>query len=474
MEGPRQRANNLLISLPIAPASPSDSASRPVSKTTTVSLVHLGCARNLIDSELMLARMAEEGCRISGSMEMADVGVVNTCSFIGPAREESENAIRELVAKKRRGELNAVVVAGCLVQRLSNKIEERFPEVDLFAEISDYAELAKAVAKLGRGQQVPRYLAAGGLREATRDGARMLATPGSYAYLRISHGCDHTCSFCAIPGIRGTHRSKSADDVCSEAEELIAAGVKELVIVAEDSTAWGRDIGSELPVLVERLADLPGDHQIRLMYAYPNNFPWGLTRLLREHPRVVPYLDIPVQHIATPVLRAMRRAGNGDQVRKLLDRLREEVPGITLRSTLLVGFPGESEADAGELPDFIREYGLGRMGAFTYSHEEDTPAFAMEDSVSKAMAAERYEAVLAARDEVLEASQAAQIGKTLEVLIDEVHETRAVGRTLMDAPEVDPLVIVEDIQDMDLQVGDRIQVAIEAMTDDFSLVGKPA
>ena len=443
-----------------------------MSKHTTVSLTHLGCARNLIDSELMLARMAEEGCRISGSVELADVAVLNTCSFIGPAREESENAIRELIAKKRRGELNAVVVAGCLVQRLSHGIEARFPEVDLFAEISDYTELAKAVAKLGAGQQVPRYLAAGGLREATRDGSRMLATPGSYAYLRISHGCDHTCSFCAIPGIRGKHRSKTADMVCSEASELIEAGVRELVIVAEDSTAWGRDIGSELPVLVERLAELPGEHQIRLMYAYPNNFPWELTRLLREHPRVLPYLDIPVQHIATPMLRAMRRAGSGDQVRRLLDRLKEEVPGITLRSTLLVGFPGESDEDAAQLPGFIKEYGLGRLGAFPYSHEEDTPAYELENSVPSELAAERYEMVLAARDEVLLASQSEHIDGELEVLIDEVHETRVVGRSVMDAPEVDPLVIVEDTGQANLKVGDRIQVRIEGVTEDFSLLGR--
>ena len=443
-----------------------------MSKTTTVSLVHLGCARNLIDSELMLARMAEQGIRISGSVEMADVAVLNTCSFIGPAREESENAIRDLVAMKRRGELNAVVVAGCLVQRLSNRIEERFPEVDLFAEISDYSELAKAVAKLGSGQQVPRYLAAGGLREATRDGSRLLSTPGSYAYLRISHGCDHTCSFCAIPGIRGTHRSKTADAVCEEAVELIDAGIKELVIVAEDSTAWGRDIGSELPALVERLAELPGDHQIRLMYAYPNNFPWELTRLLREHPRVLPYLDIPVQHIATPMLRAMRRAGSGDQVRRLFDRLKDEVPGITLRSTLLVGFPGESDEDAALLPGFIREYGLGRLGAFPYSHEEDTPAFALEDSVAREVTAQRYEAVLKARDEVLAKSQADKIGQTLEVLVDEVHETRAVGRTQMDAPEVDPLVIIEETQGTALDVGERVQVKIQSVSEDFSLVGR--
>lgn len=434
---------------------------------TVVSLVHLGCARNLIDSELILARMAEEGCQVAGSVEHADVAVLNTCSFIGPAREESEEAIRALLAKKRRGELSGVVVAGCLVQRFQHLLEERFPEVDLFAEISDYKSLARAVRDLGRGESVPRYLAAGGLREATRDGARLLSTPGSYAYLRISHGCDHTCSFCAIPAIRGPHRSKTIESLCDETRELIGAGVRELVLVAEDSTAWGRDLGVELPQLVEALAELEGEHVLRVMYAYPNRFPWELTTLLREHPRVVPYLDIPVQHIATPVLRAMRRAGSGDQVRRTLDRLREEVPDITLRTTLLVGFPGETDADAAELVDFIGEYGLGRLGAFTFSSEEGTPAFGLSGSVPVEVMQSRHAAVLQARDQALAASQATWIGREVEVLIDEVHATRSVGRTAMDAPEVDPLVILEA---QAARVGERLLARVVAVDEEFNLI----
>jgi ribosomal protein S12 methylthiotransferase len=437
---------------------------------TTVSLVHLGCARNLIDSELILARMAEEGCHVAGEVELADVAVLNTCSFIGPARQESEDAIRSLVARKRRGELDAVVVAGCLVQRFTRELETRFPDVDLFAEISDYRALARAVRDLGQGKSVPRYLAAGGLREPERDDARLLATPGSYAYLRISHGCDHTCSFCAIPSIRGPHRSKTVEAVTGEARELIDAGVGELVLVAEDCTAWGRDLGQELPALVEALAELPGDHRLRVMYAYPNRFPWELTTLLREHPRVVPYLDIPVQHVATPVLRAMRRAGSGDQVRRILDRLLEEVPGLTLRSTLLVGFPGETDADAALLPEFVREYGLGRLGAFPYSHEEGTPAHELPELVPEEVIQARYRAVLEARDEVLQASQEALVGEELEVVVDELHATRSVGRTAMDAPEVDPVVVVAGT---DAGVGERVRVRIEEVGEDFALVGSP-
>ena len=410
------------------------------SPAATVSLVHLGCARNLIDSELILARMAEQGLAVSGDGVGAHTVVLNTCSFIGPAREESYAALRGLLERKRAGEIQGVVVAGCLVQRYKRSLAERFPDVDLFAEISDYRELAKAVAGLVRGRRPARtYLDGPGLRPPDRDGARLLATPGSYAYLRISHGCDHTCAFCAIPAIRGPHRSKRLELVVDEALELLDSGVRELVLVAEDSTAWGRDIGTELPALVEALAELDGEHRVRVMYAYPNRFPWELAPLLRGHERVVPYLDIPVQHVATPVLRAMRRAGSGDVVRRTLDRLMEEVPGIALRTTVLVGFPGETDADVAELVAFVEEYRLGRLGAFTYSSEEGTHAFGLEGAVPADVAEERRDAVLAARDAVLRASQEALVGTEVEVLIDEVPQDGAsIGRTPADAPEVDP------------------------------------
>jgi ribosomal protein S12 methylthiotransferase len=442
-----------------------------VSEPTTVSLVHLGCARNLIDSEVMLARMAEQGCLVSGALEDAEIGIVNTCSFIGPARAESEGAIRDLVERKRRGELRAVVVAGCLVQRYRHALVSRFPEVDLFAEISDYRALAEAVRDLGRERVGPRYLSAGGLRAPEREGSRLLATPGSYAYLRISHGCDHTCAFCAIPAIRGPHRSKRPEAVLDEARELIGAGVKELVLVAEDSTAWGRDLGSELPALVEALAELDGPHRVRIMYAYPHHFPWGLVPLLRAHPRVVKYLDIPVQHASTRVLRAMRRAGSGEAVRAILERLRAEVPGITLRTTLLVGYPGETEADVAELVEFVRAQRLGRLGAFPYSPEEGTHGASLGERVPDEAVEARLAAVFAARDEVLRAGQAALVGSTLEVLVDELHGERALGRTAMDAPEVD---LVAEIHDCRAAVGERIEVRVEGLDPQSNLICRPA
>lgn len=439
-------------------------------RPSVVSLVHLGCARNLVDSEVVLARLAEHGLVVSGDEREADVVVLNTCSFIGPAREESEAQIRRLVRRKKKRELRAVVVAGCLVSRYQHTLEKRFPDVDLWAEISDGVELARRVGSLGRGEGVPRYLAAE-RPGSEREGARLLATPGSYAYLRISHGCDHTCSFCAIPAIRGPHRSKRPEALEQEARELVEQGVRELVLVAEDLTAWGRDIGAELPALVERLAELPGEHKLRLMYAYPNRFPWELTRLLREHPRVLPYLDIPVQHVATPVLRAMKRAGSGDQVRGILDRLREEVPGLTLRTTLLLGFPGETDADAAEAVEFVRSYGIGRLGAFAYSPEEGTSSFALVERVDPGVAKQRVAAVLAARDAVLGAAQRDRVGSTIEVLVDESHATRTVGRPDSDAPEVDLIATVEG---SNAAVGQRIRARVVDVDAEHNLVCEEA
>ncbi len=438
-----------------------------------VALVHLGCARNLIDSELILARLAEQHLQLSADPQAADVVVLNTCSFIGPAREESEAQIRFWLERKRRGEIERLVVAGCLVQRYKRGLERSFPEVDLFAEISDGRSLARSIHALSEGRQVPRYLANPGLREAERDAARLLSTPRSYAYLRISHGCDHTCSFCAIPSIRGPHRSKRPDDVLDEARELLAAGVKELVLVAEDSTAWGRDMGLELPHLVERLAELDGPHRVRVMYAYPNRFPWDLTRLLREHPRVLPYLDIPVQHISTAVLRAMRRAGSGDQVRRTLDRLIEEVPGLTLRSTLLLGFPGETTADIEELEQFVARYELGRLGAFVYSPERGTSGFELPDDVPAPEKDARRSRVLAVRDRVLERSQRARIGQSIEVTVDAIeHGPRPVlvCRTDQDAPEVD---LAARVSGATASVGERLMVHVDGVGAEFDLLCSP-
>jgi len=463
---------------PVFTAAEAAAASAPRLKPHAhVSLVHLGCARNLIDSEVILGRLAEEGLVVTDDPASARTVVLNTCSFIGPAREESETAIRDLLAKKKRGEIENVVVAGCLVQRYKRDLAAKFPAVDLFAEISDYRALARSVRELSEGKRIPAYLDGPPLREADREGARLLSTPRSYAYLRISHGCDHTCSFCAIPSIRGPHRSKPLASVVDEARELCSAGVRELVLVAEDSTAWGRDLprdgsaGLELPDLVEALAAIEDVRRVRVMYAYPNRFPWRLLEVMRATEKVVPYLDVPIQHVSTPVLRSMKRAGSGEQVRSILDRLRSEVPGITLRTTLLLGFPGETDADAEAAVAFVREYGIARLGAFTYSPEQGTPGFDLPGRVPADVAQARYEAVIAARDEVLRATQTARVGTVVDVLVDEVHPDRkyVVGRPASDAPEVDLVALVEDSS---AEVGDLVRTRITRLDGEQNLIGR--
>ncbi|HPF12698.1 MAG: 30S ribosomal protein S12 methylthiotransferase RimO [Planctomycetes bacterium] len=436
-----------------------------------VSLIHLGCARNLIDSELILARMAEEGLTITGDADQAQTVVLNTCSFIGPARDESYQSLEALLERKRQGTLKSVVVAGCLVQRYKQKLREDYPEVDLFAEISDYRGLAKSVRELSEGRTIGDYLSSPGLRPAERDGSRLLSTPGSFAYLRISHGCDHVCSFCAIPSIRGPHRSKRPSAVLEEASELIAAGVGELVLVAEDSTAWGRDFGMELPDLVEALANLEGDHRIRIMYAYPGRFPWRLTELLRDHPRVLPYLDIPIQHGTSRMLKAMRRTSSVDQVHSTLARLREEVPGITLRTTMLVGFPGEQEEDVDGLIELIETYQLGRLGAFPFSIEEGTHGATLPDRVEPATIEARLERVLQARDRVLAQVQESKVGERITVWVDEPpdEEGWVVARGAWDAPEVDPFV---NVFAPDAQVGQALHVIIREVDESLNLIAE--
>lgn len=405
---------------------------------------------------------------VSGVVEDAGTVVINTCSFIGPAEKESSDAIRVQLDRKARGELEHVVVAGCLVQRYKRKLQERFPRVDLFAEISNYRELAGSIRKLADGGKVPAYLEGPVERKPEREGARLLATPKSFAYLRISHGCDHKCTFCTIPSIRGKHRSKTIEALCDEARELVACGVRELVLVAEDSTAWGRDLGKRLPELIEALAATAGVHWVRLMYAYPNDFPWELTGLLRDNDRVATYLDIPVQHAATGVLRGMARAGTGDQVRRLLDRLHDEVPGIMVRTTLLMGFPGETDSDAEEVLDLLRTYRLSRVGAFVFSPEPGTPSFEMENQVPEEDALARHAAVLGVRDELLREEQEKMIGKDVEVLVDESSDFNGiVGRIEQDAPEVDMITRVEGGS---AQPGDLINARVIGLDEEFNLV----
>jgi len=411
-------------------------------------MVSLGCARNLVDSEVLLGHVVEEGLQVVGESDDADVVVVNTCGFIDTAKQESIDTILSVASLKEEGRLKGVIAVGCLAQRYGEQLKEQIPELDGVFGLSDYSGVPSVVRKIVNGSE-RRWTATvdGGKPKGPRsDTKRCLLTPTSFAYLRISEGCDHTCTFCAIPSMRGRNRSKPIQVLVEEAENLAAAGVKELVVVAEDSTHYGVDSEKKrlIHVLLERLAEVEGIEWVRLMYAYPHTVLPDLTTFLRENPKAVPYLDIPIQHISSPMLRAMKRGVKSEQVRGILDRLRDEVPGIAVRSTLITGFPGETEEDFEALKALVQDYRFERLGVFPYSREEDTPAHDMSDQVPEEVAEARAEELMGMQLEVMRDFHRSQVGETLDVLVDGYDESGefAVGRSYADAPEVDCRVLL--------------------------------
>jgi ribosomal protein S12 methylthiotransferase len=402
----------------------------------------------LIDSENILGRLGAGGYALVGAVEDADVALLNTCSFIGEARAESEHAIHDLLTRKRSGSLKGVIVAGCLPQKFRGEVESRFPDVDAFLGLSDYSNVARVVEEVLKGRRV-REDSGGRAPQGQGEFLRLLQTPRSYAYLRPSHGCDHECAFCIIPQIRGKQSSKPLDIVVEEALGLARQGVREIVLVAEDTTGYGTDFGAgapRLPDLVAALASrVDGLKRLRVMYAYPNAFPWRLMEVMNEFRNVVvPYLDIPVQHGSSAVLKRMRRGGTRESVTRILSRLRAEVPGITLRTTILVGHPGEGEAEFAELLDFLAEIEFDRLGAFAFSPEASAPSGADADRCSPAAAQERLARVMELQARIAFAAQQKRVGSETTVLVDSHEGEWAVARTEADAPEVDPVVRIAD------------------------------
>jgi ribosomal protein S12 methylthiotransferase len=443
-------------------------------QSTRVSLVHLGCAKNQVDSEVLLGRLATGGLTICNSVADAEVAILNTCAFIGPAREESMAAIRDLVDKKRQGRLRGVIVAGCLTQLYRPDLDANadLADVDAFLGLSDYSGIAEVVRAIEEGRNA-RALTGGNVRGVPLDTERLLTGPSSYAYLRISEGCDHDCAFCIIPRIRGRHRSKPLQQLRDEAAALVAQGVRELVLVAEDSTWYGRDgdTAQRLPDAIRTIADVPGVRWVRTMYAYPNGLPKGLVDVLRDHPHVVEYLDIPIQHIADNVLKSMRRASSGDRVRETLQMLRSGVPGIALRTTLIVGFPGETERDFLELLDFVKSFRFERLGAFRYSPEKNTAAYDLPGAVPAEEAERRHDAIMRAQRDVVGERNRSLLSTEIEVLVDTTDKRgNAIGRTRADAPEIDCSVRLVGAG-FPGQILDAKVVGVE--NDGYDLVAKP-
>ncbi|MFQ5503271.1 MAG: 30S ribosomal protein S12 methylthiotransferase RimO [Planctomycetota bacterium] len=424
-----------------------------------MSLISLGCPKNLVDSEVLLGHAVGEGLVVARDPEDADIAVINTCGFIDSAKEESIQTILDVCELKKEGGLRGVVVVGCLSERYGNELRQELPEVDAVFGLSDYSRIPGILRKLALGEDgrgLCHEDAMGGRRKnESSDGQRLLLTPRSYAYLRIGEGCNHQCSFCAIPGIRGKMRSKPIEVLVEEARGLASSGVKELVLVAEDSTAYGMDWAStrKLPELLEGLAGVDGIEWIRVLYAYPHTVSRELSAQLRENPKVLPYLDIPIQHISSAMLRAMKRGVESAQVRRILDRLREEVPGIAIRTTYILGFPGERERDFQELYELTRDFRFERLGVFPYSSEDATPAAGLPDAVPGEIVEERVRRIMELSRQIIEERNRGLDGSELMVLVDGSvdpseselpGEIRTVGRSYADAPEIDCRVLFRE------------------------------
>lgn len=410
-----------------------------------VHFVTLGCPKNQIDSEIMLGQLTRAGHELVLDPEASDVLVVNTCAFIGPAKEESIDTILELARVKAGRAGRRLVVTGCLAQRYADELQGELPEVDVFVGTGDLLKIADAVAPAvpdaprvyrGASHVLPAFVAA----PRVRTGAWWTS------YLKISEGCDHTCSFCIIPRIRGRHESRPLADILAEAEALGAAGTLEINLIAQDSTAYGRDLrdGTTLARLLRSIAiRVPAVRWLRLLYAYPASVTDELLTVMAEEPAVCRYLDMPIQHISDHVLRAMRRERSGAAVRRLIERLRTAVPGIALRTTFIVGFPGETEGDVRELCEFVREARFEHVGVFRYSHEENTAAGALTDDVPETEKQARYEQVMSVQAGVSAAHVANMQGRIIDVLVEEtdgVGSGTGIGRTSQQAPEIDGIV----------------------------------
>lgn len=454
-------------SLPVV-ASPSRAPA-----TTTFAFVSLGCPKNLVDSERMLGKLAQDGYTLVPDADGADVVVVNTCGFIEPARQESLAVIREMLELKQQGRVGAVVVAGCLAERNKDELLREVSGVDQIVGVFGREDISRVVERAVSQRLEQRSLFRPAPVRALEDTARLRITPRHYAYLKISEGCDRLCTFCAIPGMRGKHVTKPIEEVLREAEELVADGVRELIIVAQDTTYYGLDLYGEvrLAELLRRLDRVPGLEWIRILYAYPIHFTDELIATLATADKILPYLDLPLQHINNRVLRRMQRRVNRRQTEELLAKLRSTIPNLVVRTTFITGFPGETEAEFEELVEFVRQAKFERCGVFPYSLEPGTPAARLDGQLPEEVKQQRRNRLMEAQQEVALAWSQARIGQTLEAIIDGPDPEvpgHFLGRTWADAPDIDCLV---RIKGKGLQAGDLTQVKITA-ADGYDLIGR--
>ncbi len=441
-----------------------------MTKKTKIGFVSLGCPKNQLDTEVMLHELYSAGYEIVSEDIDADVIVVNTCGFIESAKQEAIDNIIDVGWLKKNRTLKAIIVTGCLAERYRDEIFESLPEVDAILGVGSIHNIVKAVEAVTRGE---RYSSYEDKNTVKLGGERVITTPEYYAYLKIAEGCDNCCTYCAIPSIRGSFRSRPMEDIVAEAKTLEEIGVKELVIVAQDTSRYGLDLYCEykLAELITKITEATNIPWIRMLYCYPDKITDELIDVLANNPRVLKYIDLPIQHISDNMLRAMNRHGDGAMIREVVKKLRERVPGIVIRTTAIVGFPGESEEDFTELCEYIKEAKFDRFGAFTYSREEGTVSYDMEDQIDEQVKQDRYDIIMRTQGDIVEEYNAAVIGKTVTVLCedyDPVSET-FYGRSEADAPEIDGKVYFR-AKKGSVAAGEFVKVKItEAL--DFDLIG---
>ncbi len=426
-------------------------------KKNTINVITLGCSKNIYDSEVLMGQLRASGKEVVHEKE-GNIVVVNTCGFIDNAKEESVNTILEQIQKKEAGDVDKVYVTGCLSERYKPDLEKEIPQVDQYFGTTDLPQLLKVLEADYQHELV---------------GERILTSPKHYAYMKIAEGCDRPCSFCAIPLMRGKHKSTPIEELVKQAEHLAKEGVKELILIAQDLTYYGLDLYKKrrLADLLIALVKVEGIEWIRLHYAFPTGFPEDVLEVIRVEDKICNYLDIPLQHIADPILKSMRRGTTEAKTTALLQKFREEVPGIVLRTSLIVGYPGETEEDFETLKRWVKTMRFERLGCFTYSHEENTHAHQLEDDVPEEVKQQRSNAIMEIQSQISWEHNQSCVGKTFRCLIDRKEGNHYIGRTFMDSPDVDNEVLIDATKHY-LKQGEFIQVLVTEASD-YDLIGTP-
>lgn len=433
-----------------------------------VGMISLGCPKNQVDGEALLAKLAQAGYQIVNEIENSDVMIVNTCGFIEDAKREAIDTILEVAQYKEAGLISAIVVTGCLAERYQDEILKEMPEVDAVIGIGANSDIVKVCDKALCGIKTSNFPNKCYL---PLDGERMLSTPPHWAYLKIAEGCDNRCAYCAIPGIRGNFRSRTIESVVDEAKSLVNRGVKEIILVAQDTTKYGQDLYGEysLDKLLKELVKIDGLEWIRLFYCYPQRITDSLIDVIANEDKVCKYIDIPLQHSDATVLKNMNRVGDGNDYRVLLNKMREAIPGLALRTTFMVGFPGETDEQFENLCEFVKDIKFDKMGCFTFSPEEDTPAFDMKNQIDEDVKKRRQEVLMNAQFFITEASNKGRVGNVYKVIVDSFVDGKYTGRSYMDSPEIDSGIIFTS--NKELNIGDFVDVKITDF-DGYDLIGE--